>query len=303
MTVPAAAAAEDSASAAREAAKHFERGVALYREMDYPAALVEFKRANALASNSTVLFNIGQAQYQLQDYAGALVTFTRYLAESPAGDGHRAEVEGTIEILRTRVGHVSITTSPPGADVAVDDQAVGKTPLAERVLVSVGRRKISAALAGHVAASRFVEVAADDNVPVTLELPPVTSAPAAALTASATGSQPGGGESSHIGATLRIVGWVATGVLAAGAVTSGVLALQESRALRNARNQFPGSSQTLNHDSQLTLTYSVLADTLGAAAIVVGGVTLFSTLTSGSASHHAAALWVGPTSARFELRF
>ena len=64
--------AEDGALASQhDAAKHFERAVVLYGESDYQGALVEFKRAYAIAPNPTVLYNIGEAQFQLQDYAGA----------------------------------------------------------------------------------------------------------------------------------------------------------------------------------------------------------------------------------------
>jgi hypothetical protein len=297
-------ASAQEASASREAAKHFERGVALYREMDYAGALVEFKRANALASNPTVLYNIGQAQYQLQDYASALTTFTRYLAESSPSDGHRAEVEGTLDVLRARVGHVSIATVPTGADVAVDDQPVGRTPIDDRILVSVGRRKITATLAGHLPASRYVEVAADDNVSVNLELP-ATTAPAAPLKAVTEPSvfPTEKSEASRPGPTLLIVGWVATGVLAAGAITTGALALKESHDLQTERNTFPASSTVLNHDSKLTLTYSILADSLGAAAIVVGGISLYATIASAGSRHTAASFKIGPGSASFALSF
>jgi hypothetical protein len=299
---PDASAQEPSPS--REAAKHFERGVALYREMDYAGALVEFKRANALASNPTVLYNIGQAQYQLQDYAAALTTFSRYLTESSPSDAHRTEVEATLEVLRARVGHVSVTTVPTGADVAVDDQPVGRTPLDDRVLVSVGRRKVTATLAGHLPASRYVEVAADDNVSVNLELP-ATSAGAAPLKAVTEPSvaPTEKSEAPRPGATLLIVGWVATGVLAAGAITTGALALKESHDLQTERNTFPASSAVLNHDSKLTLTYSILADSLGAAAVIVGGITLYGTIASASSRRTAASFSIGPGSARFALSF
>jgi len=58
----------------REAGKHFQRGVTLYNETDYRAALVEFRRAYDLAPNAAVLYNIGETEYQLRDYASALIT-------------------------------------------------------------------------------------------------------------------------------------------------------------------------------------------------------------------------------------
>jgi tetratricopeptide (TPR) repeat protein len=299
--------AQESPQPTREAAKHFERGVALYGEADYRGALVEFKRAYAIAPNAAALYNAGQSLFQLQDYAAALTTFTRFIAESSSTDAHRAEVENTLDVLRSRVGHVTIVTNPPGAEVAVDDVSVGRTPLDERVLVGVGARKITASLAGHATVTRNVEVAADDNLAVTLDLPrssglakeaehPTGWAPAADARANATRS----------GAGLRTAGWVATGMLAAGAGVSGGLALLESSRLRSDRASYPVSSAQLAHESTLTLTYSVAADALTAAAVVVGGITLFSTWTApkpGPRSSTTAAITLLPNSAHFEMTF
>ena len=302
------AVADDASN--RQAFKHFQRGVTLYGEADYRAALVEFKRAYAVAPNPAVLYNVGEAQYQLQDYAAALTTFEHFLAEASSGDAHRTEVESNVEILRARVGHMTITTIPSGAEVAIDDAPVGKTPLERALLVSIGHRKVVAALAGRPSITRYVDVAADDTLSVTLQLPespePVPSpAPRLETTSRPTeATQP-----SHGGSTLRWLGWTATGALAAGAITSGILGLRESQSLETARATFPTSSQTLNRDAQLTTTYSIVADSLAAAAIVVGGVTLLSTWLSPSSSPPTRGstgttrVVLGPASARLEMTF
>jgi hypothetical protein len=300
------AAADDIAAAAREAGKHFDHGVALYRETDYLAALVEFKRAYALLPNSAVLYNMGEAEYQLQDYASALVTFARYLAEAPPESGHRSEVENDVEVLQARVGHLGIVTLPPGAEVSVDDQPAGKTPLHERLLVSVGHRKVTATYPGRTTVTRYVDVAADDNASLTLDL---------SATGPATGPVPAGegrtepGENfapSRSAVTLRTAGWISAGLLGAGATVAGVFALEESTELRAARATFPVSAATLQNESDRTRTYSILADSLTAAAVAVGGVTLLWTLTSHKGAHgteRAARLRFAPTSVAFEGTF
>jgi hypothetical protein len=297
------AAAQDPSDAAHDAGKHFQRAVSLYGETDYRAALVEFKRAYAIAPNVSVLYNVGETQYQLQDYAGALSTFTRYLAESNANEAHRAEVEGTLEVLRSRVGHVSVVTDPPGADITVDDLSVGRTPLEERVLVSVGHRRFTASMLGRVSVTRFVDVAAEDNVSLKLDLPASPDVPpeVSALPPPAEESR----SASHGGASLRIAGWIGTGVLAASAGTLGLLALNESSALKKARESYPASADTLHRDSNLTTTYSIMADSLTVAAVVLGGVTLYATVAS-AASHRketTSRVWLGPGSAHFEMKF
>ena len=101
-------------------------GVTLYGETDYRGALVEFKRAYELAPNAAVLYNIGETEFQLRDYAGALTTFERYLADAQPSDSHRTEVEANVRELKARVGRLTITTVPRGADVSIDDRALGK---------------------------------------------------------------------------------------------------------------------------------------------------------------------------------
>ena len=301
------AAAQDSDASARDAGKHFQRGVALYGEADYRAALVEFKRAYAQSPNVAVLYNVGETEFQLQDYAAALTTFRRYLAEAASSETHHAEVENNVEVLRSRVGHMNITTVPAGADVTVDDQLVGKTPLDE-VLVSIGHRKVIASLAGRQPVLRYVDVAAEDNVAVTLPF-------AAGGTVGDDGAlraTPAGDPSppSHAGPALRIAGWVATGVLAGGALTFGLLAEKAGSDLKTARNTYPTTASTLNHDASLASTFSIVADSLTIAAVVVGGITLYSTFSSASSSSTpvrgslgTTRVMLGPASARLDMTF
>jgi tetratricopeptide (TPR) repeat protein len=298
----ATAAADDGPAAVREAGKHFQRAVALYGEADYRAALVEFKRAYAGSPYVSVLYNIGETQYQLQDYAAALTTFERYLAESGAADPHRAEVESNVETLRARVGHISVVTIPAGADVTVDDQAAGRTPIDRPLLVSIGHRKVVATLPGRSPVTKYVDVATDDNLSLTLQLQDAPArAPLPALALAPVPEPP----PSHAGTTWRIVGWTMTGVLAAGALTTGLLADKASSDLSAARNAYPTTAATLNHDASLTSTYSLVADSLAVAAAVVGSITLVSTFASSGdrAPDRAARVVIGPGSARLDVTF
>jgi hypothetical protein len=290
-----------------DAGTHFRRGVELYGEAAYAGALVEFKRAYAIAPTSAALYNVGEAQFQLQDYAGALKTFRQFLREFGPAEGHRAEVERDVDVLRTRVGHVSIKTVPGGAEITIDDHGAGKTPLDEPVLVSVGHRKVVASMAGRAPVTSYVDVAAEDIVSVTLQLPPAEGPVPAAIPP--LGSPPAGTPTHSRDAMLRTIGFGAAGVLAAGAVTFGALAIDEAGALKNARAAFPAVPATISHDANLTLTYSILADSLGVAAIVVGGIALFGTLSSASrdgpkrSSAPTTRVTLGPTSARLEMTF
>ncbi|MGH7437927.1 MAG: hypothetical protein ACRENE_19785, partial [Polyangiaceae bacterium] len=124
-----------------------------------------------------------------------------------------------------------------------------------------------------------VDVAAGDSASVTIELPP------AADEATIPGPPAGHAEpapAAHGSSALRTLGWIGTGMLAAGATAAGALALKSSSDLQNARNTYPVTAATLQADAEHTRTYSVLADSLTAAAVVVGAVTLVATLLSPS---------------------
>jgi hypothetical protein len=288
----------DNEAVVREAAKHFQRGVGLYREADYRGALVEFQRACDLLPAPVTFYNIGETEYQLRDYAGALTAFERYLADSGPDEHHRAEVESSVEVLRTRVGHLLVTTVPPAADIIVDDQAVGKTPFDRPLRVSIGHHKVVAAMAGRAPVQRYVDVAAEDDVTLTLSLgapDAESSSPRGRPTPSPAGVE----SSSGHGSPLRVAGWVTAGALAAGGAVFAVLANERSNDLERARAEYLVTRDTLNHDATMTTTYAVVADSLFAAAIVVGGVTLISTLSSSSGPK----VTVGLSSARFETTF
>jgi tetratricopeptide (TPR) repeat protein len=299
---PAAAAAEPDGTV-READRHFQRGVALYVEADYHGALVEFTRAYTLAPNGTVLFNVGETQYQLRDYAAALATFQEYLVEAPANDAHRALAEANVKELRTRVGRLRIVTVPAGAEISIDDRVIGQTPFEKPIVVGIGQLSVKATMPGRSPVVRSVDVAAEDDVPVTIEL-----AALAPVAKSESSSQPPvlvdrAPPAPIDTAAWRVAGWVTTGVLAGGAVVFGLLARNESNDLKNARltvyPAMPGAFDTL---ANRTKTLSIVADSLAAAAIVVGGITLVSTV-SAHGETHSAGVTVGLGSVGLDLRF
>jgi MYXO-CTERM domain-containing protein len=165
----------------KEAATRFKRGLDLFKDGDYQAALIEFRRAYELAPNYNVLYNIGQVYFQLQDYPGALNALERYLNDG--GDkipkARRDDVQSDIDKLKARVATIEITTKEPGSEVSIDDVAVGKSPLAKPVMVSAGRHKISVCKAGDPCTTQVVEVASAENVKIAMDATEKEVTPAA----------------------------------------------------------------------------------------------------------------------------
>jgi Tetratricopeptide repeat len=272
-SAPAFAQPVRSPEATRDAGKHFQRGVALFNEADYAGALAEFKKAYEIAPNPAVLYNIGQTHFQLRSYAAALQVFERYLAEAGASADHRAEAEANVETLRARVGKIDVVAAD-GTEVTIDDEVAGKTPLPP-IQAAVGRRKVTVFKDGNQQV-RFAEVSAGETVRVEIK--------AAGVDASnATRTEPTYAPSAESSSSvLPTALWIGTGVLAAGAVTTGILAIGASSDLSEERAKPAGVTTRTKLDDleSKTATLALVTDILAGAAIVTGGIALYMTITA-----------------------
>lgn len=294
--------AEPSAEAVAEAGQRYDRGLKLYSEGEYRLAVIEFERTYELVPDYRVLFNIGQVRIQLGDYARARLALERYLRE---GDGQlppaRLEsVKGDLDMLEGRTATLKIQSSVVGAEVLVDGESVGVTPLAEPVLMNAGDHNIEVrkpgyrarvlrrTLAGKDAAEMSVEL---DEIPTSsgtsndVTRPPTTRAPARAM------------------APIWI-SWATTGALAAGAGVTGILGLRAADKLDTMKDQRPALSPDLNSQKNQARMFLVTSDALTAAAVVAGGISLYLTLRSPSGTaqeRESATLGIGFTPSEVRL--
>ena len=255
-----------------EARTRFSRGVELYKEGDYRAAIIEFKRAYQLAPNFRVLFNLGQAHQELQDYAAALGAFERYLKDGGSEvAADRAElVENEIQKLRGRVAMLLVKVNVSGATVSVDDVSVGISPLDGPIRISAGRRKVSVSKSGHQSASQNVELAGRDQKELSFELTQTTSSAPAPVRAPAPNPRP-----KPKGMSTGF--WVGMGVTAAFAASAGVVGYAALRAKGDHDDKLDtlGTSRAELDDSRAKVkNLSLTADILAGSALVAGALTL-----------------------------
>ncbi len=249
-----------------DASQRFKAGVAFYKDKDFAAALVEFKRAYELLPNYNVLYNLGQTARELKDYAAALTAFERYLREGGAKipPARRKEVSLAIDELRRKVGKLKVSVSVDGAEIVVDDVRVGVSPLAEPVVVNAGRRKLEASRAGYVPAQRIVDVASTEETSVSLDLAKIGASPPKAEPVPPPAAK-----------VPPLVGWgvlAGTGAFVVAAGVTGGLALSAHGSLKTALATFPGDAATITAAQGKTRTFSVATDALGGIA-VAGAVT------------------------------
>jgi hypothetical protein len=287
----------------QEAATRFKKGLEAFKDGDYQVALVEFRRANELAPNYNVLYNIGQVYFQLQDYPGALTALERYLSEGGAQipPARQAEVQRDIEKLHARVANVEITTTVSDADVSIDDVSVGKSPLPKAVLVSAGRHKITVAKAGLSPITKVIEIASGDALKVSLDpsdpgaaspLRPVEPVKVPEPVAPPPPPPPPA-------RSTPVAGIVVTSGLALGAVATGILALNASSTLKTDRGSSTATHDQLTGDATKSQALGIVTDVLTGGAIIAFGVTLGVAL---SGKKQAVAMGALPPNPRAEAR-
>src|SRR5262249_40377423 len=145
-----------------------------------------------------------------------------YLTEAGQSAPHRREVEQTIDTLQTRVGKIALISSTAGLDITIDDELIGKTPFDEPVLVSVGRRKVTAMRDGRPVDHRYVDVAAGDTLKVAIS----AGSPEVRTSISGPGPTP-----APTPAKSSTIGWWITGGLGVLWVGTGLWAYVDSRSL------------------------------------------------------------------------
>lgn len=247
-----------------EARDRYERGLKLYEDGAYDAARIELERAYELAPTYKLLYNIGIVRAQLSDFVGAVKNLERFLAEGGENvpPARRAEVTKLLAELRPRIARVNVTTNVAGSDIFVDDTPVGKAPLSQPIEVNPGKRKISASKSGWIPASKSIDVGGSERANVSLEL---TEASKTVVINTGTRRVPW-------------IGWVATGALAVGAGAFGYFAIKSSQDLADKRDQENADPDQLESDRKKTKVYSYLADGLGVAAVIAGGISLYLTI-------------------------
>lgn len=277
------AAAAPTTEQMNEARQRYERGLKLYAEGAFDAALVEMQRAYELAPSYKILYNLGLIHRQLNDFAASLKAFRRYLHEggNKVPKDKRVEVTTAIAELEKRVATVTVEVDVAGAEVSVDDAAVGTSPLTEPVLVNAGKRRITAKIAGKAPASRVVTVAGTDTLTVKLEL--AEAKPAAPVVVST--EPPKKEEEAKPKAPepppkreMPWVLWGVTGGLAAATLVTGVVAYSSSRTLANDR-ETPGTTRDdLDSASSKTKTWALVTDVLLVGTVAMAGVSIYMTL-------------------------
>ena len=253
---------------------HYERGLQLFNEENYDAALFEFERAYELAPSYKILYNMGRIQRQQNNYAAAMRSYQRYLKEGgvnvPAD--RRAEIDKEIAILKPRVAEVTVKVNVDGAYVYADDipvctatietSCIGTSPLQTPVVLNGGRHKITASKQGYTTATALVSVVGSDAVEVKVDLVDL-SRPAV--------------ERANPWITPTVIGWTVTGATLVTAGVFGVLSLKAKSDQKSKLADPTSTADVLTSARDKTQKLSGVTDALLISTLVFAGVSTYFT--------------------------
>jgi hypothetical protein len=156
-----------------QAKADFEAAKLLANDADFAGALIKFQTAYDAAHDVRLLWNVAFCQKNLRHYAKVVATLKRYIDEGAAtltaGDKKDAQdLIATIEPFTTRA---TIAVNEAGAQISVDDEPIGSSPLPAPVILDLGERHLRVVKEGFKPYEKTVPVggAADVTLDVAME--------------------------------------------------------------------------------------------------------------------------------------
>jgi hypothetical protein len=155
----------------QEGARHYSRG-------DYEAALEKFQAAHRAFANPRILFNMGQAYRGLGRYVESIEAFQRFLTEATEAPATaRASATKAVDELRSKVAFLEISCGVAGAEVSLDGQPKGTTPLPGTIAVLPGPHQLLVEKAGSLPFTSKVLAARGARQKIEVVLEPIPVAP------------------------------------------------------------------------------------------------------------------------------
>lgn len=272
-----------------------------------------FERADRLYSAPTIRVGLARAYVCLGKFVKGREKYNLVIRESlppDASDAFKNAVEDAkkeITGLDAKIGYVTITIQGPGApQVTIDGEEVPLAALGVKRPIDPGEHLIQADASGYKPAEARVTVTAQQVTPVslTLEVDPGEKPEIDVDTPQPAGPEDQG--SASTGDTLRLVGFIALGVGAAGLIVGGVtggLAIGKHGDLTDAC----GDDGQCPTDQQANLDDFNTFGTVSTVGFIAGGVLaaagLVLVLVAPSDTGEQASITLSPTGATATFRF
>jgi tetratricopeptide (TPR) repeat protein len=275
--------------AMQDARARFRRGVQLYNEGSFEAALAEFNKAYQITPNYKILYNIAQTQFDLHDYVGASKNLEQYMKEGSReiSEERRTAVNELNRKLVERIGEVEVTCNLDEAEIRVDDVAVGVSPLTAAVPVNAGPRRITAVKVGYPMVSQWVTVPGMEKKLVRLEIAEDSGTALAARAGAGSGREGDLLYQSNKKSSSRI-GLITSSALAGGCAIAtgvfGILALQAKNDFDGDLKKVPGNQDKIDSDRSKMKSYALATDILAGATVLSAAAAVYFLFTDNTES-------------------
>jgi len=150
----------------------YESARLLAQNSDLAGALAEFTEAYTLSKDARLLYNMAICEKGLHHYARMKSVLEQYLTEggSSIPAENRAAVEEAVSAIKSLVAGILVTANESGAEVQLDGQTVGTTPMTSPLPVDLGHHHLTIKKAGFETEERTVDAPGGTQVQVVLAL-------------------------------------------------------------------------------------------------------------------------------------
>jgi hypothetical protein len=146
----------------------------LYENGDYAGALIKYRSAYDQAKDPRLLWSAAACEKNLRHYQKAASFVKRYMREEgdKLSDSARDDAQAFLQAVAPFITQLALTVNEAGANVYVDDEMVGLTPVAEPIGVDIGAHKLRVAKAGFVEHTEDLTVSGSGDMAKTIALTP-----------------------------------------------------------------------------------------------------------------------------------
>ncbi|NUQ78899.1 MAG: hypothetical protein HUU21_35690 [Polyangiaceae bacterium] len=150
---------------ADEYKQRMDRGIKLYQDKNYVAAIVEFEAAYKVRPKASPLINISLCHKGMFNYPKAITALELALAKhsDTMDPGDIKAAKDAIAEMRDLLAYVTIKVDPPTATVTIDDQELPAGTLDSPVPLGPGPHRIAARAEGYASAEQTVSVASGEK--------------------------------------------------------------------------------------------------------------------------------------------
>ncbi len=140
------------------------RGKKAEAQESFLDALREYKAAYDEVNDPRIFYPMALAQKRLGRHLASLRLFTKFLEEaSKVSEALRTDTDGHINELKENLGAIFFRVDPAGAEVFVNDESIGRSPLSQPHFVTPGQYNYRIEKEGFQSASGTVDVEAGDS--------------------------------------------------------------------------------------------------------------------------------------------